>query len=185
MHVGLGGLFLVGLSRYNTMQYLLPEILWWWTWVGIMVTIGITWLLLLATWRFLIRRNRSRLASLLIITVITFMYLDTLGTVMGWYGGYTRYDQAVHFFGGMASALWLYCLLPRRWAAISAIVLAVTVAILFEYGELLVDQAFKVEYWLGDMPDTYSDVGFGFIGAITAIVGVHLLREDSKRKRQP
>lgn len=124
-------------------------------------------------------------ALLWIGTVI--VYMDALGNMFEWYANLSNYDKWIHFSAGAASAGFVFYVLKSvskihhfqlGWAskAYAAVTTTAVLGILFEAFEMVADEVYPGNYWLGSGIDTVTDLLMALSGSLAAMMLVHIIQ---------
>jgi hypothetical protein len=185
---------LTNLARLGFISWLVFELLNWqgvlrfaldFTWKGLVMTAGFTWLALeIVSWLLYKKAGRSLSWYVFMIALVS-ISVDALGDINHWYSGFSWYDQMAHMVGGGTAALAAFSLywelvksgkivMGKKFAGFLAVATAGFLGTFYEMEEYLED-VFTGSHRLGDGPDTANDIMMNTIGAIIMVMVVVLL----------
>ncbi|WP_129598902.1 hypothetical protein [Anaerophilus nitritogenes] len=113
---------------------------------------------------------KSYVKILILVTII----IDLLGFALHWYDKVYWFDEALHMFGSFCITLFSYALIQLFWGDFSSsrtltficiASLGITIGVLYEIGEFLLDFIFDSSHQDG-LIDTNLDLIFDVFGAI-------------------
>ncbi|MFH0820009.1 MAG: hypothetical protein V1892_03180 [bacterium] len=156
------------------------------TWLGLLVTSTVSWILLESTAYQYQKKERHRLHWLFWLIILAALSLDAAGDFFHFYGKFDWWDQFAHLFISavvcftlfvVISAFWIdkfqFSLLFRGGRLKLSLFLAATSTIslsaLYEIEEYLEDIIFKT-HRLGPGTDTANDLLFNLLGVLLVVI---------------
>ena len=145
-------------------------------WLGVIGTVGVTWGVLEAARYYLAKRHRTSLPAVVFWFGLA-AAADMGGNAYDWYNQFLRYDNVVHFLGGLAMVFLLLSLalvlaqarypsIPHGWVVYLAFVTTIFLGTLMELFEYVADMSLNINYWLGSGGDTVIDLAVNMLGAL-------------------
>jgi len=199
--------FLINLSRLLLLGLIIFELLnqfkvlnypLTFTWLGLILTSTIIWLLLEIISFYTQKKCGRPIAGLSMLTATAVVYLDALGDIFLFYARYGFYDQVAHLVGGAAAAAIVYSIIKSLidcqriklglfGQGFFSWMTATFLGVIYELEEYFED-IFTGSHRLGDGMDTANDLFLDIVGGLVIIVIVtfyfKLKSRNSKFKSQ-
>lgn len=149
------------------------------TWDGLLLTVGVVWLLVEGLSFFLKRKTNQPLFGWSKLAAALAVYVDAVGDIALGYAKYGWYDQAAHLIGGGAVGglifVFLRLLVEKRVIRIGGVALLIFsvglagfLGSIYEMEEYLEDY-FTGSHRLGDGFDTANDMMLNTLGAVFVV----------------
>lgn len=133
---------------------------------------------------------RKKFFKYFAFSVFGVFILNTLASIFFWYSSITEFDMLMHFLGGFTALIFSFWFLykkntkwidaGKKWKPFRVnLLIVLVIALLWEIMEFMVQGFFNTTV-LANIPDSFSDIGFGLLGG--AVGFIFLFHKYKKRK---
>lgn len=163
------------LNQFKVLNYPLT-----FTWLGLILTSTITWLLLEIISFYTQKKCGRPISGLSMLTATAVVYLDALGDIFLFYARYGWYDQIAHFIGGAAVCGIVFSVIKSLvdcqriklglfGQGFFSLMTAAFLGVIYELEEYFED-IFTGSHRLGDGLDTANDLFLDLTGALVILI---------------
>jgi len=181
-----GIIFFEFLNYFNILKFHLE-----FTWLGLIITAGLIWMLIEGINYFLKTRCHRLLHPMTWFSAFFIISLDMLGDILHFYSIYGWYDQILHFIGSVATSIIILSVLTAvnssevhkmgdfliYYLTFTSIA---TLGVFYELEEYFEDY-FTLSNRLGDGPDTMNDIFSEILGVVVIILLVIIIKKIKQR----